>query len=96
MTLIQKLKEGKIPDFLLQIAKEEEIKPESLVEAIIKGEVVVPYNSIHSPARPFALGKNMSLKINVNIGTSLDKVDINLEEEKLKLAQSLLFIQLIK
>lgn len=89
MTLIQKLKKGEVPEYLVQLAKEEEVELALLRDKILKGEVVVPYNPIHSPERPSAIGEGMKVKVNVNIGTSLDKIDLSLEEEKLRLAHKL-------
>lgn len=89
MTIIQKLKRNEIPEFLLKIAEEEGIALEQLKDKILKGEVVVPYNPIHSPKKPCAIGSGTKIKVNVNVGTSLDKQDLKLEEEKVKLAQRL-------
>ncbi len=89
MTIIQSLKAGKIPDFLYKIANYEELNINDVVEKILKGRVVVPYNPIHSPNRPTAIGEGLYVKINVNLGTSHDKEDLNLEIEKLQLAHKL-------
>ncbi len=89
MTIIQSLKAGKIPDFLYKIADYEELNINDIVEKILKGRVVVPYNPIHSPNRPTAIGEGLYVKINVNLGTSHDKEDLNLEIEKLQLAHKL-------
>ncbi|MDP8234497.1 MAG: phosphomethylpyrimidine synthase ThiC [Candidatus Saelkia tenebricola] len=89
MTLIEKIKKGEIPEFLHRIAEDEEIPSAVLVEKILNGEVVVPYNFIHSPQKPVAIGAGMAIKINVNIGASFDKEDIELEKKKIDLADKL-------
>lgn len=89
MTIIQSLKSGKIPDIIYKIAEQEEVSVEYLTERILTGRVVVPYNPIHSPSHPTAIGEGLYVKINVNVGTSQDKEDLNLEIEKLKLAHQL-------
>jgi len=89
MTLIEKIKKGEMPEYLYRIAENEEIPVAVLAEKILNGEVVVPYNPIHSPQRPVAIGAGMAVKINVNIGTSFDKTDIVLEKEKIDLADRL-------
>ncbi len=89
MTLIETLKNGVIPDFIKKIAQEEDVSLNDLTEKIINAEVVVPYNPIHSPKRAIAIGSGMDVKINVNVGTSLDRDDLALELEKIKLAERL-------
>ena len=46
----------------------------------------IPYNPLHAP-RPCAIGEGMSVKVNVNIGTSRDLVDIEEELEKVHIAE---------
>lgn len=89
MGLIEKLKKGIIPGYIKDIASSEGIKLKELIELVIKGRVVVPYNDIHSPQRPIAIGERLSIKVNVNLGTSPDCEDPELELKKLKLAQEL-------
>jgi len=89
MTVIQSIKKGKIPEFLCKIADREEISVDYLVEKILNGRVVVPYNPVHSPSKPTAIGEGLYVKINVNLGTSQDKEDLGLEIEKLELAHKL-------
>lgn len=89
MTLIQKLRNGEIPSFLSGIANEEGIQLNDLINEILDGKTVIPYNPIHAPKKPCAIGKGLRIKVNVNIGTSLDKQDLDLEEAKLKLAHEL-------
>jgi phosphomethylpyrimidine synthase len=85
MTLIEKLKGKEIPLYLKEIAKEEEIPLNLLVDLILKGRVVVPFNPIHSPKKACAIGEKMRIKINVNIGTSPDREDLDLELKKLEI-----------
>jgi phosphomethylpyrimidine synthase len=83
MTLIQDAKSG-LPDELLQIVKSEGIDPDRFRKRLVNGEIVVPFNPIHSP-KPVGIGSGLRVKINVNIGTSPDHIDL---QEELKKAET--------
>ena len=63
----------------------EKINPEKLRKLIAKGYVVIPKN-IHRNTKPVGIGDNLRTKVNVNIGTSPDCVDIDMEIRKTKIA----------
>lgn len=84
MTLIQDIK-SELTDELEKIAKVEGIDPKQLQKRIIDGHIVVPLNPIHAP-KPVGIGEGLRVKINVNLGTSPDHIDINEELEKAKIA----------
>ncbi|MFA5771264.1 MAG: phosphomethylpyrimidine synthase ThiC [Thermoplasmata archaeon] len=67
------------------IAKTEGIDPTKLARLIANGRVVVPNNPIHSP-KLLGIGEGLRVKINVNIGTSPDHVNINEELCKANIA----------
>ncbi|MDP8216495.1 MAG: phosphomethylpyrimidine synthase ThiC [Candidatus Kaelpia imicola] len=89
MTLIDKIKKGDIPLFIKEIANFEEVTEDFLLDKILKGRAVIPDNEAHSNKRRVAIGEGMNVKINVNIGTSLDKIDLNLETRKIELSERL-------
>ncbi len=75
---------------LLQIAADEGISADSLLELVASGKVVAPRNSRHPQARPVGIGQRLRTKVNVNVGTSADfpeleaelaKVDVSLAYE---------------
>lgn len=68
-----------------EIAKKEKMSEEFIRNGIASGRICVPCNPIHDPI-PSAIGKGTSIKINVNLGTSRDIVDIESEVRKLKIA----------
>lgn len=74
--------EGKITNEMLQVANEENVSADWLREQIAMGTIVLPKNINHN-IKPKAIGKNLSVKINVNIGTS--PLHCNLKEELQKL-----------
>jgi len=89
MTLIDKIKKGDIPIFIKEVSDFEEVTEDFLLDKILKGRVVIPDNEAHSNKRRVAIGEGMNVKINVNIGTSLDKVDLDLEIRKIELSERL-------
>jgi len=85
-TLIEEAKKGQAPDWLKEVAKFEGIDLELLIKLIARGEVVVPKN-VRRENSPKAIGKFMSTKINANVGTSIDYVNVEEEIEKARIAQ---------
>jgi phosphomethylpyrimidine synthase len=65
-----------------KIAKTENISVSTLLEGLKSGYIVIPYNKIHSPIHPIAIGKGLRTKVNANIGTSREFNDLNKELEK--------------
>ena len=66
------------------VAKKENITPALLKKRIAEGTCVITYNNKKTLQRPCAIGKGLSTKINVNLGTSPDKNDLKTELKKLK------------
>lgn len=88
MTQIEQARKGVLTPALKKAARKEKIAPDVLAERVAKGTVCLPFNTVHSPKQPAAIGKNLRTKVNVNLGTSRDfplladelkKVDISLE-----------------
>ncbi len=76
---------GSYMDLLGEISKNEGIEETVLRRRIESGRIVVPYNPVHSP-RPCGVGEGLSVKINVNVGTSRDRVEVSEELEKVDIA----------
>jgi len=90
MTQLDKARKGRFTRAMKKVATDEGIAPATLLGLIASGQVVIPFNPKHSPARPSAIGRSLRTKVNVNIGTSADfprladelrKVDIALKYE---------------
>lgn len=47
-----------------------------------EGKVIHPCNKVHTSIEPNGLGSMLKTKINVNLGTSRDLTDLNMELEK--------------
>ena len=72
---------------LNKIARSEGVSVEYLQESIRSGETVVPLNiKRRKIKKPTAIGKGLRTKVNANIGSSPDQVDVGYELEKLKVA----------
>ncbi len=68
------------------VAKHENISVNKLMELVAKGQVAVPSNKNHKCLTPYGIGSRLRTKINVNLGTSKDCLDLNVEMEKVKAA----------
>lgn len=67
------------------IAQSEGLKTAELKQLIVSGRVVLLRNRKRK-IKPVAVGKKTRVKVNTNIGTSPDRVDIERELEKLRVA----------
>lgn len=74
-----------ITPLIREIAKKEGISEEFVRNGIASGRICAPCNPVHDP-EPCAIGAGMSVKVNVNLGTSRDLVDVDSEMRKLGIA----------
>jgi phosphomethylpyrimidine synthase len=72
-----------------RVAKDEEVEPEFVKEGVQRGTIVILKNKMHQKCKPVGVGKGLRTKINVNLGTSPDMCDFDLELKKLELSQQL-------
>ncbi|MDW7989806.1 MAG: phosphomethylpyrimidine synthase [Archaeoglobaceae archaeon] len=86
MTLIEDARKGIVENFVRECAKQEGIEVEKLLNLIKKGHVVIPKNVIRE-IEPKAIGSLVSTKVNANIGTSEEYVNLEEEIEKAMIAQ---------
>ena len=87
MTLMEDAKRGIITPAIDAVAKAEGIDPEIVRSCVAKGLIAIPINN-RREIRPVGIGKYMSTKINANVGTSRDCIDIDAEIEKAKTAEA--------
>ncbi len=64
------------------VAKKEQMEIPELLRLMAEGKVIIPANKLHTCIEPNAIGSMLKTKINVNLGTSRDCVDLNKELEK--------------
>jgi phosphomethylpyrimidine synthase len=79
-------REGKITEEMERVARDEGIDAEALRISMAEGKATVLANNRHRDFAPKGVGKGLSVKVNANIGTSSEMVDIDQELLKLKMA----------
>lgn len=84
-TILDHAKKGEIIDPIKSVAETEKIDEKKLLNLIADGRAVIPKNFNHS-IKPIGIGSFLSTKINANIGTSKDFVNLDYEIEKAKTA----------
>ena len=87
MTQLSQAKKGITTSEMLEVASQEGLPPELIRERIARGEIIIPKNKKHNFAHLRAIGRGTKTKVNTNIGTSTDCVDINFELSKLRAAE---------
>ena len=83
-TIMEEARRGTGP-LIKRIAEKEGVSEEFVRRGIASGRIVVPCNPIHNP-EPAAIGEGMGIKVNVNLGTSRDFADLDMELRKLDIA----------
>jgi phosphomethylpyrimidine synthase len=67
------------------IALEEGVEESKVARSVEKGRVVIPANPAHNPS-PCGIGEGLRVKVNTNIGTSPDHIDLEEEMAKIRIA----------
>ena len=80
-------KEGKITQAMKAVARAEGFDAEELRRNVADGKTAILANNRHKKFTPKGVGKGLSVKVNANIGTSPEMININVELEKLKNAR---------
>lgn len=87
MTILERVRAGLVPDEVKTVAEEEGLDVGLLVQYIKEGKIVILANERHRNMRPRGIGKGLRVKVNANIGTSPEVVDLEKELRKLKIAE---------
>ena len=85
-TQMNAARQGIITDEMRTVAEKEGIAPENLMEYVAAGTAIIPCNKNHKAISPAGVGSMLKTKINVNLGTSRDCKDLNMELEKVQSA----------
>ncbi len=85
-TRIESARRGDVSDELRQVAEAEGLAAEQLAERLAAGEVVITRNRQRSDIAPLGIGRDLGIKINANIGTSRDALDVAGEVRKARAA----------
>ena len=81
-----KRKKTEFPQEMKGVSKVEGIPPDHLMKLFRAGRIVIPLNPRHKGLEPCAIGEGLRVKINANIGTSQDHIDVAEELKKVKVA----------
>lgn len=86
MTQLEAARKGVITEEMKICAEHEGVSPEFIRKGVEDGFIVVIRNIGHINIIPLAIGKGIKTKINANIGTSIDRIDLKLELEKVRVS----------
>ncbi|MBN1677223.1 MAG: phosphomethylpyrimidine synthase ThiC [Candidatus Thermoplasmatota archaeon] len=79
-------KGASFPQEMKGVAKREGMEPGRLARLVRDGRAVIPSNPAHRGLISCAIGEGLRVKVNANIGTSRDYVDLAQELEKARVA----------
>ncbi len=85
MTQIEAAQKGIATKEIKEVATKEYRSEEFIMEGLVKGTIVIPKNVNHN-IEAMGIGKGLRTKVNANIGTSSDIVDVDAEILKVKAA----------
>jgi phosphomethylpyrimidine synthase len=88
MTQILEARKGNITPEMEAVARAEGVSVEHVLTGIVNGTIVITRNNRHTSITPLGIGKGLRTKVNANIGTSKDRMSIDDEIAKLKVAVS--------
>lgn len=83
-TQMDAARKGILTKELMEVAGQEQWEPEKLRELVAEGKVAIPANKNHTCLKPSGIGSMLRTKINVNLGTSRDLNDLEMELQKVK------------
>lgn len=88
-TQMDAARKGIITEAMKQVADYENMSAETIRDLVAKGQVAIPVNKNHTCLKPYGIGTKLKTKINVNLGTSKDCLDMDVEMEKVQEAVNL-------
>lgn len=80
-------REGKITSPMQVVAEQEGIDAATMRDLVAAGRAIILYNARHTSVTPKGVGAGLSVKVNANIGTSPERVNVDEEIEKLRVAE---------
>jgi phosphomethylpyrimidine synthase len=86
MTQLDHARKGNITEMMRRCAEAEGVTPEFIRDGIAAGNIIICHNIKHDNSMPLAVGRGLRTKVNANIGTSADDLDISKELEKARVA----------
>ena len=88
-TQMDAARQGIVTPQMRVVAEKEHVDAEWLRGLVAKGQVAIPANTRHACLSPEGIGRALRTKINVNLGTSRDWSDLDMEMAKVRQAVEL-------
>ena len=85
-TQMDAARKGIITPEMERVSAYENFDVEELRELVAKGQVAIPANKNHKCLKAYGIGSRLKTKINVNLGTSKDCLDLDVEMKKVQSA----------
>jgi phosphomethylpyrimidine synthase len=86
-TQIELARSGSVTEEMKIIAQQEGLEPEKIRNRVARGTVVIFHNVVRDNLRRYtAIGEGLFTKVNVNLGASTNRYDLNEELEKVRIA----------
>ena len=73
-----------ITEEMKAVAAYEQMEEAEVCRLVAAGQVVIPANRHHTCRKSYGIGSMLKTKINVNLGTSRDCLDLDMEMEKVR------------
>jgi phosphomethylpyrimidine synthase len=86
MTQRTEAKRGMVTKEMKKVSLEEGVSSEWLRKKVASGHIVIPANRKHKGLRPIGIGEGLRIKVNTNLGSSSDHIDMEEELKKLKVS----------
>lgn len=87
-TQLIEAQKGEITPEMAAVAEFEEVAAQIIMQKVALGRVVILKNNRRNNVRPVAVGEGLSVKINANIGTSLERSTLEEELGKVKIVET--------
>ena len=81
-TQMDAARKGIATEELKKVARKEGMEEKELMKLVAEGRAIIPANRLHKCLEPNGIGSMLRTKINVNLGTSRDCKDLDLELQK--------------
>jgi phosphomethylpyrimidine synthase len=85
VTQLEAALKGSVTPEISEVARQEGQELERIMGGVARGTIVIPANICRRKMRPVGIGNGLSIKVNANIGTSSDQVDLGQELDKLRI-----------
>ena len=85
-TQMDAARKGIVTEELRKVAEKEHFEVNELMALVAEGKAAIPANKNHRCLDPNGIGSMLRTKINVNLGTSRDCKDLDMELEKVNYA----------